>query len=341
MMSTQSMPALDPQLAEIVRKVTEAGAPPPFSGTPEQARGRMRQAIERGRAGKTLPQVLSTQDVLVSGLVNGQLVEVPVRVYRPKASQGKVPTIVFFHGGGFVLGSIELMDDVARKMCRDTGAVVVSVDYRLAPENPFPAAHDDALAATNWVVDNVELLGGDATRVAVAGESAGANLATTAAILLSRERPKSLVAQLLVVPGVDMARDVSEIEDRGIDYPMLKPSDLRDISRLYMGDQASRAKGFPPSPLRAFSLDGAPPALVAVAGHDPLRQEGLAYAEKLSQNGVPVKVLNFDSMFHLFFGMFEASAGACLANDEICQAFSRWIEAHSSEDAGCSAANFS
>jgi len=340
-MSTQSMQALDPQLAEIVRKVAEVGAPPPFSGTPEQARGRMRQAIEQGRAGKALPEVLSTEDVLASSLVDGQFVEVPVRIYRPKASQGKVPTIVFFHGGGFVLGSIELMDDIARKMCRDIRAVVVSVDYRLAPENPFPAAHDDALAATNWVVDNVESLGGDAARVAVAGESAGANLATTAAILLSRERPKSLVAQLLVVPGVDMARDVFEIEARGIDYPMLKPNDLRDISRLYMGEKAALAMEFPPSPLRATALESAPPALIAVAGHDPLRSEGVAYADKLAQNGVPVKVLNFDSMFHLFFGMFEASAGARLANDQICQSFSRWIEAYSSESAGCSAATFS
>jgi acetyl esterase len=226
------------------------------------------------------------------------------------------------------------MDDVARKMCRDTGAVVVSVDYRLAPENPFPAAHDDALVATKWTLKNVDSLGGDQSRVAVAGESAGANLATSAALLISGHSPKSLVAQLLVVPGVDMARDVSEIESRGVDYPMLKPNDLRDISRLYMGDKAERAAEFPPSPIRADSLAGAPPALIAVAGQDPLRPEGLAYADKLAQNGIPVEVLSFDSMFHLFFGMFEASAGARLANDQICQSFSRWIDAHSSARAG-------
>ncbi|WP_246171448.1 alpha/beta hydrolase [Pandoraea eparura] len=301
----------------------------------------MRQSIERARAGKTLPEVLSAEDVTASDEVNGQILSVPVRVYRPLGSQERMPTVVFFHGGGFVLGSVELMDDIARKLCRDTGAVVVSVDYRLAPENPFPAAHDDALAATRWVLRNVEKLGGDPFRVAVAGESAGANLATTAAILVSRDFPRSLVAQLLVVPGVDMARDVSEIEARGIDYPMLKPNDLSEISRLYMGKNEAQAMKFPPSPLRATALDSSPPALIAVAGHDPLRPEGLAYADKLAQNGIPVKVLNFDSMFHLFFGMFEASAGARLANDQICQSFSRWIEAYSSEGAGCSAATFS
>ncbi|MBB5390083.1 MULTISPECIES: alpha/beta hydrolase [unclassified Herbaspirillum] len=341
MTSTNSAKELDPQLAEIVRKVAEVGIPPPFSGTPEQARGRLRQAIERARAGKTLPEVLSTEDVVASDEVNGQLIEVPVRVYRPLAFQGRIPTVVFFHGGGFVLGSVELMDDIVRKLCRDTGAVVVSADYRLAPEHPFPAAHDDALAATRWALKNVETLGGDPLRVAVAGESAGANLATSAAILVSRESPRSLVAQLLVVPGIDMARDVSEIEARGIDYPMLKPNDLRDISRLYMGENMTQSTEFPPSPLRATALESSPPALIAVAGHDPLRPEGLAYADKLAQNGVPVKVLDFDSMFHLFFGMFEASAGARLANDQICQSFSRWIEAYSSEGAGCSAATFS
>lgn len=341
MMSTNSVQALDPQLADIVRKAAEVGATPPFSGTPEQARGRMQQAIERTRAGKTLPEVLSAADVVASDVVDGQLIDVPVRVYRPLSSEGRVPTIVFFHGGGFVLGSVELMDDIARKLCRDTGAVVVSVDYRLAPENPFPAAHDDALAATRWALKNVDTLGGDPFRVAVAGESAGANLATTAAILVSRESPGRLVAQLLVVPGVDMARDVSEIEARGIDYPMLKPNDLRDISRLYMGEKMAQATGFPPSPLRATALENAPPALIAVAGHDPLRSEGLAYADKLAQNGIPVKVLSFDSMFHLFFGMFEASAGARLASDQICQSFSRWMDAYSSEVAGYSAATFS
>lgn len=319
---------LDPQLAGIARAAAQAGAPPPFSGTPEQARRRMRLAIERGRAGKPLPEVFSAQDAVASAAVDGVGIDVPVRIYRPAPGSGPVPTVVFFHGGGFVLGSVDLMDDVARKLCRDTGAVVVSVDYRLAPENPFPAAHDDALAATRWALDNVDALGGDRGRVAVAGESAGANLATSAALLVARQDPGALAAQLLVVPGVDLARDVAEIEARGIDYPMLGPDDLRAISSLYLGAAPQCAMAFPPSPLRAHSLAGAPPALVVLAGHDPLRPEGLAYADKLARSGVPVEVLGVDDMFHLFFGMFAASPGARRANDRICEAFSRWIDAH-------------
>ncbi len=118
------------------------------------------------------------------------------------------------------------------------------------------------------------------------------------------------------------------------DYPMLKPGDLRDIARLYMGDKEKMAIEFPPSPLRADSLVGTPPALIVVAGHDPLKAEGMAYADLLSRNGVAVEVLNFENMFHLFFGMFEVSDGARIANDKICKTFSNWIELHSSGLAG-------
>ena len=320
---THEMP-LDPQLA----KVAQAKAPPPFSGSPEEARARMRMAIERGRQGKPLPEVSSVEDTFAIGEMDGVEQRIPVRIYRPVSSSRTQATIVFFHGGGFVLGSIEMMDDLARKLCRDTRSVLVSVDYRLAPEHPFPAAHDDALVATEWVLRNVGVLGNDSNRVVVAGESAGANLASYAALMLSRAAPPRLAAQLLVVPGVDMARDIAEIEARGIDYPMLKPQDLRDIARLYMGDKADQAAECPPSPIRADSLKNAPPALIAVAGHDPLKEEGLAYADALSKSGVAVKVLAFESMFHLFFGMFEASDGARDANDKICRYFTEWIETH-------------
>ena len=238
-----------------------------------------------------------------------------------------MPTVVFFHGGGFVLGSVELMDDIARKLCRDMCAVVVSVDYRLAPEYPFPAAHEDALAATRWAIRCVDQLGGDASRIAVAGESAGANLATSTALALREHAPR-LVAQLLVVPGVDMARDVAVIEARRSDFPMLSANDLREIARLYMGDAAVHAADCPPSPLRAHDLRGMPPALIAVAGHDPLYEEGLAYAARLKAAGVPVEVHRFGDMFHTFFGMFEVSASARRANDTLCHAFVAWLDQH-------------
>nr|WP_232483989.1 alpha/beta hydrolase fold domain-containing protein [Burkholderia gladioli] len=168
---------------------------------------------------------------------------------------------------------------------------------------------------------------GDASRVAVVGESAGGNLAASTAITL-RDRGERLAAQLLVVPGVDLARDVSAIEARGRDFPMLSPSDLRDISRLYMGANSTQAGMFPPSPLHAPDLRGVAPAVIVVAGHDPLREEGLAYAQRLGSAGVPVQVHRFDDMFHSFLAFFEASAAARRANDEICRAFAAWLLNH-------------
>ncbi|VVE38092.1 alpha/beta hydrolase [Pandoraea fibrosis] len=314
-------PPLDPELAAIVSAMRAANAPPPFSGTADQARERMRRSIMAARERTPLPVVGAVEDRVAE--FDGE--RVPVRIYRPQDSESGVPTVVFFHGGGFVLGSVALMDDIARKLCRDMRAVVVSVEYRLAPEHPFPAAHDDALSATRWVIRNVSTLGGDPSRIAVAGESAGANLATSAALSL-REDGVNLAAQLLVVPGVDVARDVARIEAKGIDFPMLSPSDLRDISRLYMGSASARAGEFPPSPLRADDLRGMPSAVIAIAGHDPLHDEGVAYARRLEAAGVPVQLLCFEDMFHPFFGFFEASRSACRANDTICHAFSTWLD---------------
>jgi acetyl esterase len=314
---------LDPELAAIVSAMRAANAPPPFSGMPEQARERMRRAIMAARDRFPLPTVGTVEDALAE--FDGA--HVPVRVYRPQDAQPGLATVVFFHGGGFVLGSVELMDDIARKLCRDMSAVVVSVEYRLAPEHPFPAAHDDALTATLWAIRNVTALGGDASRVAVAGESAGGNLAASTALTL-RDRGQRLAAQLLVVPGVDLARDTLWIEAKRSDFPMLSPSDLRDISRLYMGLNPARAGMFPPSPLHAADFTGLPPAVIAVAGQDPLCEEGLAYAERLGAAGVPVQVHRFEDMFHPFFAFFDASAAARRANDEICHDFAAWLEQH-------------
>lgn len=313
---------LDHQLAAIVAAIRENKVPPPFSGTPEEARSRMHRAIMAARERSPVLAVGSTEDCLAEHAG----ASVPVRVYRPVA-ENPLPTVVFFHGGGFVLGSVELMDDIARKLCRDVNAVIVSVDYRLAPEHPFPAAHDDALTATLWAVRHVAALGGDASRIGVAGESAGANLAASTAITL-RDRGESVAAQLLVVPGVDVARDTEIIEARRSDFPMLTTSDLRDITRLYMGKSSTQAAAFPPSPLRASNFAGLPPAVIALAGHDPLYREGLAYAERLGTAGVPVQLCRFEDMFHPFFGFFEACASARRANDEICRAFADCLYQH-------------
>lgn len=320
-------PALDAQLAAVVAALRARGAAPPFSGSAPQARARMRDAVLAVRARFGLPQVRSAEDAIA---VHGNL-QVPVRVYRPQSNRHPLPTVVFFHGGGFVLGSVELMDDIARKLCRDTQAVVVSVDYRLAPEHPFPAAHDDALAATLWALANAAALGGDPARVAVAGESAGGNLAASSAIRV-RDLGLALAAQLLIVPGVDFARDTAALERSGREYPMLTPHDLREVARLYLGASAHSAALFPPSPLRHTDLSGLPPTLVAVAGCDALCGEGLAYARRLQEAGVPTRVLRYDDMFHPFFGFFELSQAARKANDEICNGFAALLRSGADND---------
>jgi len=314
---------LDPQLAAVVAAIRANNAPPPFSGAPEQARERMRRAIMAARERSPLPIVGSVED----GLAEHDGTRVPVRLYRPVDAEPGRPTIVFFHGGGFVLGSAELMDDIARKICRDIDAVVVSVDYRLAPENPFPAAHDDALAATLWAIRHVSILGGDSSRIAVAGESAGGNLAASTAMVL-RDMGLGVSAQLLIVPGIDMARDTAVLDAKNRDFPMLSPADLRDVARLYMGENGAAAGAFPPSPMHADDFSGLPPAVIAIAGHDALYEEGLTYAERLEAAGVPVRLHRFEDMFHQFFGFFEVSASARRANDEICHSFADCLRDH-------------
>lgn len=319
------MPAiakLDPQLAAVVAALRARDVPAPFSGPPQAARARMREAILAARARFGLPQVRSVEDAIAG---HGNL-RVPVRVYRPHSHMRSLPTVVFFHGGGFVLGSVELMDDIARKLCRDIEAVVVSVDYRLAPEHPFPAAHDDALAATLWSLENAAVLGGDPACVALAGESAGGNLAASSA-LQARDLGFSLAGQLLIVPGVDFARDTALLERDGNEYPMLTAHDLRDVVHLYLGTAAEHAAEFPPSPMRCTDLGELPATVVAVAGCDPLCNEGLAYAQRLRAAGVDTQVLQFDDMFHPFFGFFEVSQAARLANDEICRRFAAVLRA--------------
>ncbi|OEZ27531.1 thioesterase [Variovorax boronicumulans] len=318
-----AMPQLDPQLAVVVAALQARGAPPPFSGTPDEARGRMRAAVLAARERSGLPDVQSVEDTVAAHAD----VRVPVRVYRPHSHRPSLPTVVFFHGGGFVLGSVELMDDIARKLCRDIEAVVVSVDYRLAPEHPFPAAHDDALAATLWALANAVALGGDPACVAVAGESAGGNLAASSAIQV-RDRGFALAGQLLIVPGVDFARDTVRLErNDGCAYPMLTPHDLREVARLYLGTAADRATDFPPSPLHCSDLGDLPATVIAVAGCDPLYNEGQAYAARLQAAGIATQVLRYEDMFHPFFGFFEVSEAARRANDEICSCFAATLRA--------------
>jgi acetyl esterase len=303
---------LDPDLAAIVRAMAERGAPRAFAGSISEARARFEKAVRAAASEEEMPKVGAIRDIAPDTDAG----RIPMRVYTPE--NGETGAVVaWFHGGGYALGSLDLFDESARRLCCELDSTVVAVGYRRSPEHPYPAPFDDAVAATQWVARHAETLGGDPRLVAVAGESAGGNLAACAAIAM-RDRKVPLAGQLLIVPGVNLAREIAP----DAVFPMLQAADLADIRDNLMGPGADVAQ-CPPSPIFAADLGGVAPAVIAVAGHDPLRAEGMEYAERLREAGVDTELLRFDTMHHTFFGFARASKGANMAVRTLCAAFRR------------------
>jgi acetyl esterase len=303
---------LDPALAAVLQMMADTNAPPMSNGTPGQAREGFRFMTVGMRDPASLAQVGTIEDRNVPGGAG----EVPARIYRP-ATPGPHPTVVFFHGGGFVIGDLDTHDDHTRLLCRDVDAVVVSVDYRLAPETPFPGGYEDCLAATLWAVEHADELGGDSTRVAVAGDSAGGNL-SAAVTLGARDSGVALAAQLLLYPAVDFvdSDDHASRVDNAEGY-FLTAADMGWFGDHYVPDPSRRSDPYA-SVLRAPDLSGLPPAVVATAEYDPLRDEGEAYAAALDKAGVPVTVRRFDGLIHGFFGLPHVSPACAEANRVLC-----------------------
>jgi acetyl esterase len=294
---------VDPQINSILSLLAQSGTPSLANGTPEQARAAFRLMTVDLRDPSTLAPVGAVDNQQIDG-PHGPI---PVRIYRPEAS-GELPTVVFFHGGGFVIGDLDTHDDHARLICHDVEAVVVSVDYRLAPEHKFPAGFDDCLAATRWAAANVDWLGGDADRLAVAGDSAGGNLAAAVAIA-ARDEGLRLAAQLLIYPAVDFSDDDSYPSriDNATGY-FLTADDMLWFREQYVDDRFRHDRRA--SVLHASDVSGVAPAVVGVAEYDPLRDEGEAYARKLFEAGVEVLQHRFDGLVHGFYGMGPLSAAA-------------------------------
>ncbi|HVO27892.1 MAG TPA: alpha/beta hydrolase [Candidatus Margulisiibacteriota bacterium] len=241
----------------------------------------------------------------------------PVRIYTP-AGSGPFPALVFFHGGGWVIGDLETVDGTCRALANGAGCVVVSVDYRLAPEHKFPAAPEDTYAATKWVAANAASINADPARIAVGGDSAGGNLtAVTAQMARDRGGPR-LVFQLLVYPVIDGACDTISYRDNGDGYLLTKDM-MQWFWNHYVGEAGDRFNPMA-SPLRAHSLKGLPPALVQTAEFDPLRDEGEVYAARLSEAGVAVQLTRYNGMIHGFFGMASVIDRAKTAIDEAAAA---------------------
>jgi len=285
----------DPQIEALLQKMQERGAPPVQTLTPIQAReSRNPVFIELGGP----PELLENVENLTIPDPSGQI---PVRVYTPQGS-GPFPVLVYFHGGGWVICNLDTHDSVCRSLSKGASCVVVSVAYRLAPEHKFPAAVEDAYAATEWTADNADGINVDRDRIAVGGDSAGGNLAAVVSHMARDKKGPSLAYQLLVYPVTDLSSlDTDSYREHGQDYILTKDSMAYYRSHYLKGKEDSEDPYA--SPLLAEQMSGLPPALVITAEFDVLTDEGEAYANRLKQAGVPVSYVCFKGMIHAFFSL--------------------------------------
>jgi acetyl esterase len=281
----------------------------PETMTPQSARDALR-ALAAARAAIPPPQVASTDDITVKGAAG----PLAARVYR--VSREKSPTVVFFHGGGWVAGDLETHDRQARLLAIETDAVVVSVDYRRPPETRFPGAFEDGFTAVRDIFERIAEFGGDDARVGVAGDSAGGNLAATVAIAC-RDAGVTLAAQLLVYPVTDVLGNFADAQENARFPSRTENAEGYFLSRAvmqwfaghYLGN-AEHGADWRVSPLRAKSLAGLAPAIVCTAWFDPLRDEGKAYADALQAAGVATKYHPGAGLIHGYFGLGDASETA-------------------------------
>lgn len=300
---------LDPNVQTMLEAMAAQGAPAFHEVSPEAARVLVR---EMGMPGEPEP-VESVADRTIPGPGG----DIPIRVYTPKGAL-PFPVLVFFHGGGWVICDLETHDGVCRALTNAAGCVVVSVDYRLAPEHKFPAAVDDAFAATEWVAANASAIGADASRIAVAGDSAGGNLAAVVSQIAKGRGGPHLAFQLMIYPVTDHNFDTASYIENADGYFLTKDGMKWFWDHYLPSEEAGQDPQA--SPLRANDLSGLPPALIITAEFDPLRDEGEAYAARLAEAGVPAKNTRYDGMIHGFFSMAALLPQARQAIDEAATA---------------------
>lgn len=285
---------LDPQAKMVLDLINSMGSQSLSEIPVEQSREQFKMLASFGGSCDPL---FETEDVQIPGPAGN----IRARIYRPSGEKG-LPAIVYFHGGGWVIGAIETHDGFCRSLANKAECIVISVDYRLAPENKFPAAPEDCYAATRWVQQNAEELGIDRSRIAVGGDSAGGNLAAVVSLMLRDKDEPIPVFQLLIYPATDYYDPPKpSLKENGEGY-LLTFEDMVWFLDQYLPSK-DEAKNPLVSPLRAESLAGLPSALIITAEYDPLRDDGEMYAARLREFGVQAEARRYDGMIHGFVSL--------------------------------------
>ena len=288
--------SLDPQARALLDAAKASGAPEMWELTPDQARAEYLRRTERVRADVDIYRVEDRQ-------IPGPVQPIKVRIYTPQASQehASLPVLVWYHGGGFVIGDLDSHDSACRALANKTECLVVAVDYRLAPEHKFPGAVEDCEAALHWVAAHATELGGDPGRIAVGGDSAGGNLAAVVALLAREKGGPKLCFQLLIYPCVAPEPETPSHNQFAEGYLLTR----KTITWFFKQYLRSSKDTLDPryAPLEEKDLSSLPPSLVIVAGFDPLRDEGVDYAKALIEAGNKVTLANYEGMIHGFYLM--------------------------------------
>ena len=286
---------LDPQAQALLKKLAAAGRPPRSQMTLADARAlSIATATEANDPPESVGDV-ENRVIEVNGL------SIPIRIYTPDAA-GPFPMLLYFHGGGWVLSNLDTHDSLCRKIVNRAQCIVISVDFRLAPEHKFPAAAEDSFAATCWAAEHATELHGDAERIAVAGDSAGGNLAAVVALMARDQHKPALIYQVLIYPvtGYHTPGTPSYFE-LGEGYNLTR-EEMIWFWRNYLRDEQDAQNPYA-APMHAQFLQNLPPAFILTAEYDPLRDEGEAYANRLQESGIPVTLKRYPGMLHGFVNM--------------------------------------
>jgi acetyl esterase len=304
---------MDPHIKAMIeaQEAAQAGqqAPPLDAIPPEMIRAGYR--MQRQAQNTQAPKDVEARDLMIDG-ADGKI---PARLYVPAGAPATTPGLVYFHGGGFAIGDLETHDGHCRRLAAHSGFRVLSVDYRLAPEHPFPAGHDDALAATRWAFDHAAEIGFDPQKIAVGGCSAGGNLAASVSIDLKNDPVRRLSLQMLLYPGIWPEAETASRQR--LDGPILTKAAIAWFDKCLAAighPQAHRAM------LGKADVSGTAPALVVTAGYDPLQDEGRDYAERLNAAGVKAQHLHYPDMVHDFYIMGDISPAVDAAAKEAAEA---------------------